>query len=126
MGVDRALVKLGTWPDRFSEWIPFDSARLAPLGHMTSVHGKPVMPTAEPTMSQGTTAEISVGTYLDVMDPVLQAWMPAEVIDTADDGASIKVDGVQLPSAGWVKIDSGRIRMQSEPHCKPKPGMHRR
>jgi hypothetical protein len=31
-----ALVKFGDWPERFNEWIPFDSLRMAPLGTFTN------------------------------------------------------------------------------------------
>ena len=62
----RALVKLAEWPDRFMEWIPFTSGRLAPLGQLTAIDDKCVKLSAEPSMRQGTTAVIALQTPIEV------------------------------------------------------------
>jgi len=120
---------------RYMEWIPFSDGRLAPFGHMTSVDGKPIIPTAEPNMLQGTTAEISNGTAIEIKDASGPEWHAATVVAVNDDGESIMAEFVGGTGAtpDWVAINSGRIRMRSQQEKtsgaagnKPKKGVHRR
>ena len=83
----RALVKLAEWPDRFMEWIPFISGRLAPLGAMTAIDEKCVKLSAEPSMRQGTTANIALQTAVEIQQTDEQdSWLPAVVVGVSDDG----------------------------------------
>merc|ERR1712166_296901 len=91
----RALVKLAEWPERYMEWIPFTSGRLAQLGLITSVNGKVLQPCAEPSMRQGTTAEISAQTAIEVQQRQSEAWIPAIVVGVSDDGESIMAQFVE-------------------------------
>ena len=61
------LVKFGDWPERFNEWIAFDSRRMAPLGTFTN---------GETTnrMSKGTTADVPSGTEVEVYHKQTRVW----------------------------------------------------
>jgi len=98
-----ALIKFGDWPDRFNEWIGFDSARMAGLGTFTNCE-------MTNRMSQGTTADVAIGTEVEVYHKSFRTWVPARVIASAEDGESLQVEGDDL-GQDWVAINDGRVRL---------------
>jgi len=129
---NRALVKLAGWPDRYMEWVPFTSGRMAPLGQITAVDGKNLMPSAEPSMMQGTTANIQPKTSIELRsESNTGEWVAATVVSVADDGEAIMAEYVEGGGCtpDFIPINSGRVRMRSvvpTKNVKPKKGMHRR
>lgn len=130
----RALVKLAEWPERYMEWIPFTSGRLAALGHMTAVNGKNLALCAEPSMRQGTTAVIAAQTAVEVqLADRPDEWIPAVVVGVSDNGESIMAQFVEGGGCtpDWVEINSGMVRMRQPgptpaPQAAKKKNLHRR
>lgn len=111
-----ALVQFGAWPERFNEWIPFDSRRMAEVGTFT---------TGEMTnrMSQGTTADVAAGTEVEVYHKELRTWVPAVVMESSEDGESLRVEGKDTGS-DWVAINDGRVRLFKKKEKKVTQVVH--
>jgi len=111
-----ALVKFGDWPERFNEWIAFDSKRLAPIctftnGEMTN------------RMSKGTTADVPPGTEVEVYAKKSRSWVPASVESSSEDGETLVVVGSELEGGQErVAINDGRVRLfKRKEKEKPAP-----
>merc|ERR1719460_3182528 len=100
----RVLIKFGDWPDRFNEWIAFDSGRLAPKCTFTDG-------TMTNRMSQGTTADVPPQTEVEVYHREFRKWVPATVMEVSEDGESLKVQGADIGS-DLVAVNDGRVRLQ--------------
>ena len=61
-------------------------------------------------MSQGTTADVAVGTEVEVYHKELRTWVPATVKESSEDGESLRVEGADIGS-DWVAINDGRVRL---------------
>lgn len=100
----RVLVKFGDWPERFNEWIKSDSGRLAPPETFTDG-------TFTNRMSVGVTAEVPLGTAVEVYTRDVRKWIQTVVVDVSDDGESLKVEADDK----WVSVNDGRVRLYKEP-----------
>jgi len=108
----RALIKFGDWPERFNEWIAFNSGRMAQCGTFTNG-------TMTNRMSQGTTADVPPGTEVEVYHKEFRKWVPAVAKEPSADGESLKVEGVDMGTE-WVTINDGRVRLLKRKDPKPQ------
>jgi len=100
----KVLVKFGDWPDRFNEWIPCDSGRLAPFRTFTEG-------IFTNRMSNGTTADVPIGCEVEVYIRDFRKWTRSTVTAVSDDGESVQVK----EDDRWICINDGRLRLYKEP-----------
>jgi len=118
------LVKFADLPSRFDSWIPINAGRLAPHGHFTE--GYDTLPRARGSyMINGTTANISAGTKVEVYSRELRKWAICTVTGVSEDGEVVTV-AERDPLTGnemlqLCAINDGCVRMWMAP-AKPKAG----
>jgi serine/threonine protein kinase len=61
-------------------------------------------------MSQGTTADVAAGTEVEVYHKQFRTWVGAVVMETSEDGESLRVEGADIGS-DWVAVNDGRVRL---------------
>jgi len=128
----QALIKFGEFPDKYNTWIPLGYGRLAPLN--TFSEGLPT-----DNRTRGTTADIAVGTRVEVHyklrkelmknEPVLSPsgekdWTPTEVCEVTADGESVCVELDGAPEGAlWLDMRSGKVRRYFESYQEEVPVM---
>ena len=71
-------------------------------------------------MSQGTTADVAVGTEVEVYHKEFRTWVPATVKESSEDGETLRVEGADIGS-DWVAINDGRVRLFKKKEKKVAP-----